>query len=727
MRDDPLIQRANAKPRAVSGITKPTATVMIIGVLLAFASALPAQAMSPSFNSGILTLTSSPLLPPPPHHSEEEEDGASGEGTEQKIFQTIVQTITFPFENLAAGMRESLNKLFSDTASAAMEPMGDALDQALAWLLPTDMLADLRWEAWRAMAKVAAALLPLALMITVGSAMREGVTSITGYAHAREALLNWLIGVGAAAASYLLLEKAIELSSGGASAIQQSLGQEILAGAHPGQQLLGGIVNSGLIANANPLLQLFLGFFALFTMIAIVASVTLAMLAREVLLLLLVAIAPVILLLGSMGPLRWLSGLWTKAVVISLLLGPINVLLIYLTALIATHANSASSGAGGTILGMLIGIGVISVLVAVNGTVGKMVYGAAIEVAHKALGSVVGVLQLAALATGFAIAPSAGGLLGAGRGLIPSSSVSGGGFSSSWLGAEGNRSLVGAGEASSHFGPGRSRAHPVGSVANPSAKDDMTVAMGGALAGSRNRLLRSFGQGVRLGGVARGFAPADSALRPSAPMESIDFQSEISGARDELVARFAGSESKTMARFGLSQDDTQGSIEQGIQVARSAFAAMQDLGLDAGEALLDLGYFQGGGEKGAAARFSKANAGSWAFGARSPYEHPSPLLPPRHDLSGHDVQAALNILGASVRHEGSIAATPKMIRQVALTVHQMREQHGQSIPSIIEQASRYGSRATLLDWMRDAYYNLPDRDRAAALGQALGISGAETE
>jgi hypothetical protein len=320
---------------------------------------------------------------PTPETEEGDDQKDDTEGRSETIWQTIIQTIVFPFEKLADGVRNALAELFSRTVEAAMEPMKKALNMAVAWLYPQDMLKDIRWKAWGAMAKVAAALMPLALMITVGSAMREGVTSITGYANAREALLNWLIGVGAAAASYFLIEKAIDLSGASSSAIRASLGQVIADEWNLGEQLLGSIINLWALKSAGPLMQLFLGFFSLITMTVVVSSIIMALLAREVILLLLVAVSPVIFIMGSMRPLRWLSGLWTKAMVVSLLLGPVNFMLLAIFALIAARANAFSSGLGGAILGMLIGIGVISVLVGLNSVVGKLVYGAAIEIARK--------------------------------------------------------------------------------------------------------------------------------------------------------------------------------------------------------------------------------------------------------------------------------------------------------------------------------------------------------
>jgi len=671
---------------------------------------------SPELPSMQIVATPTPM----PEADEGNDQDDETEGKSETIWQTIIQTIVFPFEKLAEGVRNALAELFSRTVEAAMEPMKEALDMAVAWLYPQDMLKDIRWKAWGAMAKVAAALMPLALMITVGSAMREGVTSITGYANAREALLNWLIGVGAAAASYFLIEKAIDLSGASSIAIRDSLGQAIAEEWNLGDQLLGSIINLWALQSAGPLMRLFLGFFALITMIVVVSSIIMALLAREVILLLLVAVSPVIFIIGSMRPLRWLSGLWTKAMVVALLLGPVNFMLLTIFALIASKANAHSSGLGGAILGMLIGIGVISVLIALNSVIGKLSYGAAVEIAQKAWRSTMGILQLAAVAAGFAVAPAAAGLLG-GAGGAPAGSLAAG----SPLGAGIAGGLASA--ASTHSGTtsglaassGLSTA--AGSFGKTKAVSNLTSTIGNAMARSRNPLVRGFGQGIRLGNGADGLRSNRSNL-PVPPADgSVDIAAGLSSASEELVNRFAASETTAMAKFGLPQAQARGIVDEGLHVSKNAFAAMDKLGIDKGVALRDLGYYRGGDMTGAVAGFGRVTAGRWALRNHSPYAMPRPLVPPGPDIGGHDVQAALDIVSGPIRAEGSIVATPSMISQLAMTVHQRRIQQGESLRAIVDDGTLRKTQGELAAWMRDSYYNLPNRDLAHDLGISLGI------
>jgi len=644
-------------------------------------------------------ITATPLPTPLP----DERDGPDNEEKNggKTIWQTIIQTIVFPFEKLAEGVRNALAELFSRTVEAAMEPMKEALDMAVAWLYPQDMLKDI-------------------LMITVGSAMREGVTSITGYANAREALLNWLIGVGAAAASYFLIEKAIDLSGASSSAIRDSLGQAIADEWNLGDQLLGSIINLWALQSAGPLMQLFLGFFALITMIVVVSSIIMALLAREVILLLLVAVSPVIFIIGSMRPLRWLSGLWTKAMVVALLLGPVNFLLLAIFALIASKANASSSGLGGAILGMLIGIGVISVLIALNSVIGKLVYGAAVEITQKAWRSTMGVLQLAAVAAGFAVTPAAAGLLGGAGGVDVGPVAAGSPLGAGTAGGSASTAST-LGGTTSRLAASSGLSTAAGSFGKTKAVSNLASTIGNAMARSRNPLVRGFGQGIRLGNGADGLRSNRSNL-PVPPADGpIDIAAGLSSASEELVNRFAASESTAMARFGLPQAQARGIVDEGLHVSKNAFAAMDKLKIDKGVALRDLGYYRGGDMTGAVAGFGRVTAGRWALRNHSPYTTPRPLVPPGPGIGGHDVQAALDIVSGPARAEGSIIATPSMISQLAMTVHQRRIQQGESLRAIVDEGILRKTHGELAAWMRDSYYNLPNRDLANDLGISLGI------
>jgi hypothetical protein len=158
-----------------------------------------------------------------------------------------------------------------------------------------------------------------------------------------------------------------------------------------------------------------------------------------------------------------------------------------------------------------------------------------------------------------------------------------------------------------------------------------------------------------------------------------------------------------------------------LHVSKNAFAAMDKLGMDKGVALRDLGYYRGGDMTGAVAGFGRVTAGRWALRNHSPYTAPRFLVPPGPSIGGHDIQAALDIVSGPARAEGSIVATPKMISQLATTVHQRRTQQGESLRSIIDEGTLQSTHGGLAAWMRDSYYNLPNRDLANDLGVSLGI------
>ncbi len=688
------------------------ACLLVLSALLltrgAAASAPPARAPEEPAKR----LAPAQATPEPTPHPDE------GEEPERRtILQTIIQTIFFPFEKLAEGVRAALAELFQQTVEAALDPMIEALNLAGGWLLPEEgpapkggspaaaplSLREVRRTAWGAMIKVAAALMPLALVVTVGSAMKEGVTSVTGYADAREALLNWLIGVGAAATSLFLIERGVDLSTAAASGIRETLSAAIEMDWNLGDQLLGSLVRLKLLDSLPAVLQLFLGFFALVTMIAIVGSVIIALLAREVILLLLVAVAPVVLVLGSLRPLRWLSGLWTKALVIALLLGPLNLLLLGAAGLLAQKTSAAGSGPAGAILAMLVGVGVISVLVGLNSRIGKLVYGAAIEIAQKAWGSTLGVVQLAALAAGFALAPAAASLMAGGA----ASGASAGGPS--------------AGAQPVGLSAARDVSSAAGAFGRSAPLSNLTSSIGSLMAGSRNPALRGFGQGMRAGGAAWLLEPASGGPLPPAG-EALEVRAGLSAAGSEMTDRYAGSEKAAMERFGLPKEEAQARIGAGLQLSENAFRAMEALGVDQGSTLRDLGYLRGGDLTGAVASFGRATAGSWAFRHRSPYARPQPIAPPGPSLGGHDVQAALEIASSQGPAWGIESVSPALITQLSLTVHQRRTQLGEGLAGIVEEASRKGSPGRLVEWMRDTYYSLPDRDQAGHLGGWLALA-----
>jgi len=333
------------------------------------------------------------------------------------------------------------------------------------------------------------------------------------------------------------------------------------------------------------------------------------------------------------------------------------------------------------------------------------------EIAQKAWGSTLGVLQLAAVAAGFVLAPAAAGLMSGGA-----SAVAGGiGLKSSATGSVSAALSSGAEPAGviGGFNAARDVSTAAGTFGRSATVSNMTNAIGRAMSHSRNPLVRGFGQGIGLGNSPR--------ISSQPVNEPVDVTTGLSAANEELMNRFATNEPVAMAKFGLPEPQAKGLISEGVQVSRNAFAAMNNLGLDQGTALRDLGYYRGRNMTGAVASFGRVTAGQWALRSRSPYSSPTPIVPPGPNLGGHDIQAALNIVNGPARAEGSIVASPTMLGQLAMTVQQRRVQRGESLRSIVDEATRYKTSGELASWMHDSYYNLPNRELARDLGDSLGI------
>ena len=99
----------------------------------------------------------------------------------------------------------------------------------------------------------------------------------------------------------------------------------------------------------------------------------LALAAYTALAYLLTTLAPLVLVLGALPPLRWLSALWLKAVTVVFLIPVVDALLLKAGVSLAyTLLNAQGSGDLGLFLsGLFVAAGVLSVLIAINFKVGE--------------------------------------------------------------------------------------------------------------------------------------------------------------------------------------------------------------------------------------------------------------------------------------------------------------------------------------------------------------------
>ena len=146
--------------------------------------------------------------------------------------------------------------------------------------------------------------------------------------------------------------------------------------------------------------------------LAVLSSLIFQFLARFVILYILVALAPVVIILGVLPPLGWFRYMWLRGFIMVLAIGPINALLLKLVMILAVRGSSNDPITA--FVNFIGAIGVLSILLTIDGVIIKGVFGAAEEVMQKAVGTVqaLGTLAIAGV-TAMAGGAIAGGAVGA--------------------------------------------------------------------------------------------------------------------------------------------------------------------------------------------------------------------------------------------------------------------------------------------------------------------------
>jgi hypothetical protein len=685
--------------------------VGMLGVILV-AVELPARAEppTPTVAPGAEAGGGNPALvlqaTPRPTDVPDSGDDSGDPGTVTVIERHTIWKILFPYETLGDAVKAAVIRLVDEMSLGLVREMQGAANRLWQVVMQREgMFQDVRRDVWRVTIVVAGILMPLSLMVSVASALKEGTTSVTGYASAREGLLSWVISIGAAVSSYFLLSKAIELSAAGTAAIAEGLLGSVAGSFDLGDHILGSLVLSGMYVATPGIGQLFLSFFGAFLAIGLVASMGLALLAREVILVLAVGLAPIMLIMGGMSPMRWLAGLWTKITTMALLLGPANALLLGVGAMVGQRAHQAGLGGGAMadrILGFLVALGVLSVLIGLNTMIGKTVYGAVIEIAEKAGKSTMAVVNLAAIAVGAAAAPAIGGLVGGGSAAASGVAEAGGGAMASGLSGVGGAHSQAMGQARLTASIGQA----VGASGLPGARGFQTGMNLGAAGEAYKQVRQGVGEGI---GGAAGWKDS-----------SLDAGRAVGDARAEILERYGTKGGNTaLAQTGVPLADIEDRLGKGAQLAENSYAALPRLGLDTGTVLRDLNY-RGESLQGAATGFARATIGGYGLGNRSDYHMPimtSRFLPERYH--GADWMGAVRI-ATSLGPSGTRGQAPdaEMIELLTRAVHHRRVQLGETVDEIVSSASKA---AGMREWLRGSYERLPDREVASDLGKAIGL------
>jgi hypothetical protein len=336
---------------------------------------------------------------PPP------DDGGDDDGDGDSIVTHIFKLI-FPIETMQAATEillvnilqrnaEGIKMLFSGMVAdlSLQNPGLKTPSPSLMWL-GTDVFS----ATWGFMIKIAIALWPATLAIMIALAAQESAVSTSwGITDLKQALGQWLGGVLACALSLEILDLANRLSN----AIILGIIELPIAGA-VGFSLetvvnatVSAILRTIFLESIPPAMAIIIMLVMLALGLTLIISIIAQYAARVALLYILVALAPVVLVIGILHPARWLQWLWVKGVLLVMLLGPITALLLKL-------ALAAYNAIYNPILGFLVVLGVISVLLAINGAIIKGVFGAAVEVIDKFVATAQGIVQ-GAVTTGLAV------------------------------------------------------------------------------------------------------------------------------------------------------------------------------------------------------------------------------------------------------------------------------------------------------------------------------------
>ena len=216
---------------------------------------------------------------------------------------------------------------------------------------PTEETVQIMNRGFDITRKLAVALVPLVILLSIASAMRAGASSVTGIAEARSMAVNLLFCIGLSFSSRWLLGKI--------AAISYSIATEIGKGAI----LFSDSMLTSLTFGSAVLIMLFT-FVFIFIIIALLIEFYLAAMSLQVMYALLAALGPIFIVLSAFKPLEWLRGQWLKMLLQAVVLAPANALIINLL-----NHISWDGGASGVLLASAMYIGCASILIAINSSV----------------------------------------------------------------------------------------------------------------------------------------------------------------------------------------------------------------------------------------------------------------------------------------------------------------------------------------------------------------------
>jgi hypothetical protein len=612
-------------------------------------------------------------------------DGKSGGGIITQIIKVFFESSTMKdaiVTALDAIFSEALSQLTNPTSS--FYKMGAEVSKIV---FDIETLKETRLNSWVQLRKVAFALLPLTAALTIWAAMKDGLYSVTGYANTFEAIAEFFVSIALALASYWLMEQSIGLVKTLSVAIAESLDIEIK------RSVFDGFVLKSLDASMNtPVLTMITSIFMFLFVMVFIGSVLISFLAREVVIIIAIALAPVVIILGSVRPLGWLRGLWFKAFLVVLLLLPVNVLALGIGVKFLNTAGEITTGNLASLFQLVIVIGITSVLIAINGTLGKMVYGAAMEVANKIGGAIKDVGAMGAKVAGLAIGGGLGGVAGTAVGGAAAGLGSGGG-------SGGNSGGLGV---------------SAGSLSDTSAitrTSGLSSTIGSALSASTNPILRSTGQGLREGSAIRDQNIRNAQASPRLPYRSAPYNLAekstpgLENGLNDITDQFA-TEKQRMAIGVPDYDVLEAKARIGVDTAEAALLTVENAGGSMVDYLRETGYIHAGRSniELASREYFRAEGGAFALDGKSKYtsNDVSGSFPNSQQWHNRDIAVGHRIVQAEQRHQmaegGILRGTPDLIKRTSLAVASKRLSGASSYDEIMQSAAQSGN---LNNWIND--------------------------
>ena len=467
--------------------------ILVIAILLGAGAVL----LIPSGTVFAAPPTQGPTPPPPT-------PPPSGGG--DPITQIINQIIQFPFENLVEALQNAAKSILTGTItpleSFFSASIGRWLTSSPGIVTPGGGIAqgdDVMGPAWRLMVKVAVLLWPLTLAIIAAIAAKDAVAAASwGIGDLKETLGGWLVAVVLSATSLYWMDLANRFTNATTMTIlnMSFVGE---AGFQPNALTALVFGTAGLLlAWVSMPAALIVVVFIILMGLAVLSSLIFQFLARFVILYILVALAPVVIILGVLPPLSWFRYMWLRGFIMVEAIGPINALLLKLVMVLTVRGTSNDPITA--FVNFIGAIGILSILITVDGVIIKGVFGAAEEVMQKAVGTVQG---LGTLAVAGVTALAGGAIAGSAVGAASTSSTT----AASGAGTSGTTNALGSMSGTGNTaGAGAKPSSVARNAFNPSTA--LRVGSGAALRGAGDVLFRqpgmlgSFGAAMRsIGGT----------------------------------------------------------------------------------------------------------------------------------------------------------------------------------------------------------------------------------